>query len=214
MRVRNIMSSPVVTVTSDMPVLEAAKYMKEKRIERLPVVDGGKLQGIVTKDRVLRASPSMATSLSLHEIHYLFAKLTVKEIMQRDVTTVTPDTTVENAVRLAQEKRVGCLPVLEDGHVVGILTTNDFFYLVLNPLLGIGEKGTRVIVRHCATPTQMVYALQCVADLGMEILNAAYLPSRRGGEKDFLLHVAEEGAAMGLVEQMKAKGLDAEERQR
>ena len=110
MRVRNIMSSPVVTVTSDMPVLEAAKYMKEKRIERLPVVDGGKLQGIVTKDRVLRASPSMATSLSLHEIHYLFAKLTVKEIMQRDVTTVTPDTTVENAVRLAQEKRVGCLP--------------------------------------------------------------------------------------------------------
>jgi acetoin utilization protein AcuB len=214
MRVRNIMTSPVVTVTSDMPVLEAAKLMKEKRIERLPVVDGGKLQGIVTKDRVLRASPSMATSLSLHEIHYLFAKLTVKEIMQRDVTTVTPDTTVENAVRLAQEKRVGCLPVIEDGHVVGILTTNDFFYLVLNPLLGIGEKGTRIIVRHCATPSQMVAALQCLADLEMEILNAAYLPSRRGGEKDLLLHVAEEDAAARVVQQMKAKGLDAEERQR
>lgn len=214
MRVRNIMSSPVVTVPSDTPVLEAAKFMKEKRIERLPVVDGGKLLGIVTKDRVLRASPSMATSLSLHEIHYLFAKLTVKEIMQRDVTTVTPDTTVENAVRLAQEKRVGCLPVIEDGNVVGILTTNDFFYLVLNPLLGIGEKGTRVIVRHCATPAQMVVALQCVAELGMGVLNAAYLPSRRGGEKDLLLHVAEEDVAARLVDQMKAKGLDAEERQR
>ncbi|MBI5018054.1 MAG: CBS domain-containing protein [Deltaproteobacteria bacterium] len=214
MRVRNIMTSPVITAASDMPVLEAAKLMKEKRIERLPVVEGGKLQGIVTKDRVLRASPSMATSLSLHEIHYLFAKLTVKEIMQRDVITVTPDTTVENAVRLAQEKRVGALPVVEDGHIVGILTTNDFFYLVLNPLLGIGERGTRVIVRHCATPVQMVSALQCVADLGMEILNAAYLPSRRGDEKDLLLHVAEEDVAARLVAKMTAKGLDAEERQR
>src|SRR5512134_2408017 len=133
MRVRNIMSSPVVSVQSDMPVLEAAKMMKEKRIERLPVVDGSKLMGIVTKDRVLRASPSMATSLSLHEIHYLFAKLTVREIMQKEVVTVNPDSTVENAVRLAQERRVGCLPVIEDGKVIGILTTNDFFYLVLNP---------------------------------------------------------------------------------
>lgn len=213
MRVRNIMSSPVVTVPSDTPVLEAAKLMKEKKIERLPVVDGGRLLGIVTKDRVLRASPSMATSLSLHEIHYLFAKLTVKEIMQRDVTTVTPETTVENAVRLAQEKRVGCLPVVEDGSVVGILTTNDFFYLVLNPLLGIGEKGARVSVRHCATTAKMVEALQCAADLNLDILNAAYLPSRRGGEKDLLLHIAADDATT-LLERMKAKGIEAEERQR
>src|SRR5512135_1949042 len=128
MLIRNIMASPVVTAPSDLPVLEAAKFMKEKKIERLPVVDDGKLVGIVTKDRVLRASPSMASSLSLHEIHYLFAKLTVKEIMQKDVVTVSPETTVENAVRLAQEKRVGCLPVVEGNQVVGILTTDDFFY--------------------------------------------------------------------------------------
>lgn len=213
MRVRHIMTSPVITVPSTTPVLEAAKLMKEKRIERLPVVDDGKLQGIVTKDRVLRASPSMATSLSLHEIHYLFAKLTVKEIMQRNVVTVTPDTTVENAVRLAQEKRVGCLPVVEDGEVVGILTTNDFFYLVLNPLLGIGEKGARVIVRHCDTPELMMKALECVAKMGHRVLNAAYLPSRRGGERDFLIHIDGEDASK-LVECMKEEGLDAEERER
>ncbi len=213
MRVRHIMTSPVITVPSDTPVLEAAKIMKEHRIERLPVVDDGKIVGIVTKDRVLRASPSMATSLSLHEIHYLFAKLTVKEIMQRNVVTVSPDTTVENAVRLAQEKRVGCLPVVEDGQVVGILTTNDFFYLVLNPLLGIGEKGSRVIVRHCDTPDQMVKALQCVKDMGHEVLNAAYLRSRRGGERDFLIHIDADDASK-LVECMKQQGLDAEERER
>ncbi len=213
MRVRHIMTSPVVTISINTPVLEAANLMKEKRIERLPVDDNGKLKGIVTKDRVLRASPSMATSLSLHEIHYLFAKLTVGEIMQRDVQTVSPDTTVENAVRLAQEKRVGCLPVVEDGRVVGIITTNDFFYLVLNPLLGIGESGSRVIVRHCATPSLMVSALECVAELGHQVLNAAYLPSRRGDERDFLIHIEAESAAK-LVACMKERGLEAEERQR
>jgi acetoin utilization protein AcuB len=213
MRVRHIMTSPVITIPSDTAVLEAAKIMKERKIERLPVVDDGKLQGIVTKDRVLRSSPSMATSLSLHEIHYLFAKLSVKEIMQRDVVTVSPDTTVENAVRLAQEKRVGCLPVVEDNRVVGMLTTNDFFYLLLNPILGIGEKGSRVSVRHCATPAQMVKALNCVVEQGLGVLNAAYLPSRRGDERDLILHVDSDDATK-LVECMRSKGLEADERPR
>ncbi len=213
MRVRHIMTSPVITISPDTPVLEAAKMMKDHGIERLPVVDDGKLVGIVTKDRVLRASPSMATSLSLHEIHYLFAKLTVKEIMRTNVVTVTPDTTVENAVRLAQEKRVGCLPVVEDDQVVGILTTNDFFYLVLNPLLGIGEKGSRVLVRHCDTPDLMIKALECVKELGYQVLNSACLRSRRGGEQDFWIHVDAEDPSK-LVECMKQKGLEAEERER
>jgi acetoin utilization protein AcuB len=213
MRVRHIMTSPVVTIASETPVLDAAKLMKDRKIERLPVVDGGKLVGIITKDRVLRASPSMATSLSLHEIHYLFAKLLVKEIMQRDVVTVAPEMTVERAVRLAQERRVGCLPVVEDGRVVGILTTNDFFFLVLNPVLGIGEAGSRVIIRHCATPAKMVAALECVGELGHTVLNAAYLPSRRGDERDFLIHIESEDAAK-LVACMKERGLEAEERQR
>jgi len=213
MRVEHIMSSPVITVTGDTPVLEAANLMKERRIERLPVLDGTRLVGIVTKDRVLRASPSAATSLSLHEIHYLFAKLTVREIMESDPVTVAPSTTVEEAVRLAQQKRVGCLPVLDGGKVVGILTTNDFFYLVLNPLLGIGQGGSRAIVRHASTPARMVTALECVGELGMTVLNAAYLPSRRGDERDFLIHVDAESAAP-LVARMKERGLEAEERQR
>lgn len=213
MRVEHIMSSPVITVTGDTPVLEAANLMKERGIERLPVLDGSRLVGIVTKDRVLRASPSAATSLSLHEIHYLFAKLTVREIMEADPVTVTPSTTVEEAVRLAQQKRVGCLPVMDGGKVVGILTTNDFFYLVLNPLLGIGQEGSRAIVRHASTSAKMVTALECVGELGLTVLNAAYLPSRRGDERDFLIHVNAESAAP-LVACMKKRGLEAEERQR
>lgn len=213
MLVRHIMTSPVVTVGPEMPVLEAAALMKEKGIERLPIEEGGKLIGIVTKDRVLRAAPSNATSLSLHEMHYLFAKLLVGEIMQRKVATVSPDTTVEAAVSLAQKKGVGSLPVLEDGHVVGILTTNDFFYLVLNPLLGIGVGGSRLIVRNCAGAKEMLKALTCVNESGCTLTNAAYLPSRRGEENDLLLHIDEEDPS-ALLHIMKANGLDAESRQR
>jgi len=207
------MTSPVLTIPSTMPVLEAANIMKERKIERLPVVDGGKLLGIVTKDRLLRASPSTATSLSLHEMHYLFAKLTVAEIMSKEVTTVSPEMTVENAVRLAQEKRVGCLPVVENGQVVGILTTNDFFYLLLNPILGIGEKGSRLIVRHCSNLSQITQALQCAMDLELEVLNAAYMSSRRGGDREFILHVNTEDATK-LLERMRSRGLEVELRER
>lgn len=213
MLVRHIMSSPVQTAQADMPVLEAAQLMKEKGIERLPVVDGEKLVGIVTKDRVLRASPSSATSLSLHELNYLYAKLTLREIMQKKIVTVSPDVTVESAVRTAQENRVGCLPVLEDGKVVGILTTNDFFYLVLNPILGIGHGGSRVIVHNCNSADLFKTAIDCVVETKNVLTNAAYLPSRRGAEKDLLIHIEEDDAGP-LVACMKAKGLDAASRDR
>lgn len=213
MLVRHIMSSPVQTAQADMPVLEAVQLMKEKGIERLPVVDGEKLVGVVTKDRVLRAAPSSATSLSLHELNYLYAKLTLREIMQKKVMTVSPDITVESAVRIAQESKVGCLPVVEDGKVVGILTTNDFFYLILNPILGIGAGGSRIIVRNCQSAHQMKTAIDCVAETNSTISNAAYLPSRRGGEKDLLIHIDEEDASK-LIDCMKAKGLDVAPRER
>lgn len=213
MLVRHIMASPVQTAQADMPVLEAAQMMREKGIERLPVVDGEKLVGIVTKDRVLRASPSSATSLSLHELNYLYAKLTLREIMQKKVTTVTPDVTVESAVRIAQENKVGCLPVMENGKVVGILTTNDFFYLVLNPILGIGVGGSRIIVRNVQNAEEFRRAADCIAEAGFTLTNAAYLPSRRGGENDLLIHVVEEDATK-LVECMKTKNLDAASRER
>lgn len=213
MLVRHIMTSPVYTISPDTPVLEAAALMKEKKIERLPVVKDGTLVGIVTKDRVLRAAPSSATSLSVHELNYLYSKLSVGEIMQKKVTTVSPDATVEAAVRLAQENRVGSLPVVENGKVVGILTTNDFFYLVLNPVLGIGQGGSRISVRRCQNAQEIADAMACIIEMGFTVTNAAYLPSRRGDEKDLLIHLAEDNPKP-LVECMNKRGLSADSRER
>lgn len=213
MLVRHIMTTPVETASPETPVLEAARMMKIKGIERLPVVENHQLVGIVTKDRVLRAAPSNATSLDLHEINYLYAKLKLGDIMQKEPVTIGPDATVENAVRLAQDNKVGCLPVVESGQIIGILTTNDFFYLVLNPILGIGVGGSRVIVRHCEDAEKFRTALDCVVETGTTLTNAAYLPSRRGGENDLLIHIEEEDPT-ALVASMSAKGLDAEARVR
>ena len=102
MLVRDIMTSNVITVPSDTPVLEAEQIMTFHRFERLPVVDKGKLVGLVTKDNLLKASPSDATSFSRGELYYLLSKLTVKEIMKKKVVTVSPDTSVEKAAAIAQ----------------------------------------------------------------------------------------------------------------
>jgi acetoin utilization protein AcuB len=133
--------------------------------------------------------------------------------MARDVFTISPEATVESAVALAQKKRVGCLPVVEAGRVVGMLTTDDFFYLVLNPVLGIGEKGARIVVRHCETPQHIVNAAQCIADTGHQVLNAAYLPSRRGNEKDFLIHIESDDVS-SLTQCMRGRGIEVEVRER
>jgi len=108
--------------------------------------------GMVSRERIVRAGPSPATSLSVWEINYLLAKMTVKEIMSKEVVTITPETTVETAVALAQAKNVGALPVVDGHKLVGIVTTNDFFYKILNPMLGVGRPGTRVVVQKAANP--------------------------------------------------------------
>lgn len=214
MRVRDIMTYNVVTVPSDTPVSQAAEIMRTHRFERLPIVDKGKLVGLVTKDRVLRAAPSSATSLSIWELTYLLSKMTVKEIMEKDVITATPDMTVESAVALAQERRVGCLLVLEGDRVVGIVTTNDFFYKILNPLLGIGEVGTRLTVRSCDVRC-MTEVLGILNRHKADMKTMMYLPSASGEEKDLVLHVdIEAGEANKIMDDVKASGYTAEVRQR
>jgi acetoin utilization protein AcuB len=125
---------------------------------------------MVTKERIARTGPSSATSLSVWEINYLLAKMTVKEIMTKDVVTVSPDNTVEEAVAMAQAKGVGALPVIEDHKLVGIVTTNDFFYKILNPMLGIGRPGTRVIVEKASNPKGLQDVAEALKKQGSKLI--------------------------------------------
>src|SRR4030043_2143264 len=125
MRIRDMMTKNPVTVDSETLVMDAQKIMKENNVRRLPIVDKGKLLGIVTKHYILEASPSPATSLSVHELNYLLSKMKVKEIMKKNPLTLTPDTPFEEALRIGQEKKIGSFPVVDNGKLVGIATETD-----------------------------------------------------------------------------------------
>ncbi len=145
MRVRDLMTKNPITVDSETLVMDARKIMEENNIRRLPVVDKGKLVGIVTMHDLLMASPSPATSLSVYELNYLLAKMKVKEIMKRNPITVSPDTTFEEALRIGQEKRIGSFPVMENGKLVGITTESDLVRFVIR-ILGLKEEGSRITI--------------------------------------------------------------------
>jgi acetoin utilization protein AcuB len=145
MRIKDVMTRNPVTADSETLVLDAQKLMKENNIRRLPVVDKGKLVGIVTKHDLLEASPSPATSLSIFELNYLLAKMKVKEIMKKNPVTITPDTPFEEALRLGQEKKIGAFPVVENGKLVGITTESDIIRFVTR-VLGIKEEGSRITI--------------------------------------------------------------------
>lgn len=145
MRIRDLMTKNPITVESDTLVLDAQKIMSQNNIRRLPVVDKGKLKGIITKHDLLEASPSPATSLSVHELNYLLSKMKVKEIMKKDPITLTSDTPFEEALRIGQEKKVGSFPVVENGKLVGIATESDIVRF-LTRVLGIREEGSRITI--------------------------------------------------------------------
>lgn len=137
------MSSPVIALEPKTPISEALMLFREKRIRRAPVISHHRLVGIVAERDLLYASPSPVSSLSVWELNYLLSKLTVDEVMTREVITVAEDATIEEAALLMADKRVGGLPVMRGHEVVGIITETDLFKILLE-LMSVREHGVRV----------------------------------------------------------------------
>ena len=125
MDVKELMTAPAITAPPTMPVLEARQLMIDKRIRHLLVTDGPKLLGIVT-DRDIRLNlPSPATSLSVWEINYLLARMTVESVMTRAVITVDARRDARAAAQLMLYHKIGALPVVDGATLVGIITETD-----------------------------------------------------------------------------------------
>jgi CBS domain-containing protein len=130
--VKHWMTRSVITITPGTSLPEAHRLMTEKRIRRLPVVDRGKLVGIVTLGDVRGAEPSAASTLSVWEMNNLLAKLTVSEIMTREPVTISQEATISTVAEIMLEKKFSGLPVVDDtGKLVGIITESDIFRLVV-----------------------------------------------------------------------------------
>ncbi len=145
---REMIQRNPVTINPEASFFEARKIIRDNGIRHLPVVDNhNKLVGIVTDRDIREAAPSDATSLSVGEISYLLGKLQVSSFMtpQKKLITISPDTLVEEAVELMHDKKIGCIPVVEDGKLYGIFTESDALALLVD-LFGIKQKGTRLTI--------------------------------------------------------------------
>jgi len=165
MQVGERMSRPVISITPDMPVYDALDLFKRERIRRAPVVKGGKLVGIISDKDLFNSSPSPASSLSVWEMNYLLSKLPVSEIMTKKVLTVTDDTPIEEAARILADNKIGGLPVMRNGRVVGIITETDLFKIFLE-LMGAREKGVRVTALIYEKPGQLAKITKAVSSAG------------------------------------------------
>lgn len=164
MRIRNWMTPNPLTVTSDTLLMDAKKLMATNNIRRLPVVDKkGRLVGLLTRHLIIEAMPSGATTLSVHELHYLLEKLTVGEVMQKDPLTVGPDDLVQNVIILGHQKGIGAFPVVEDGKLVGIVTESEIFNAVMS--LIAPREGTSLIVLENVELSKEVGATSRIASI-------------------------------------------------
>jgi acetoin utilization protein AcuB len=147
MLVKDWMSKDPITINDDTSMMKAIHLMKQNRFRRLPVLNEGRLVGIVSDRDLKEASPSKATTLDVHELYYLLAELHVKDIMTRDPVTVSPESTVEHAAQLMLENTISGLPVVDDqGKVVGILTQSDVFRAFMH-ITGILQGGVQFALR-------------------------------------------------------------------
>ena len=146
MFVANRMIKNPITVTPDTKVDEAAGLMKKNHFRRLPVVADGKLVGFLNDKDIMRVAPSPATTLSKYEITSLLAKMCIRDIMQKDVISVSEDATIEEAALIMCNNKIGGLPVISSvGAVVGVITETDIFKALVD-VMGLADGKTRITI--------------------------------------------------------------------
>jgi acetoin utilization protein AcuB len=160
-----------ITVPPDMPIAEALELMRREKVRRFPVIDrkSRKLIGIVTEKELLYASPSPATSLSMHEINYLLSKITVERVMTTELITVTEDTPIEEAARVMVDNSVGALPVMRGDMLVGIITETDLFKTFIE-LFAAREEGVRLTMLVPEQKGELLAIAQGIVELGGNII--------------------------------------------
>src|SRR5512138_1115417 len=163
------MSRPVISVSPDAPVNEVLAMFHKEHIRRAPVMKDGKLVGIVSERDLLNASPSPVTTLSIWEMNYLISKVTVSQVMNKKVITVDQETPIEEAARIMADKKIGGLPVVSSGKVVGIITETDLFKIFLE-LMGARQKAIRVTATIPSRPGELAKVTKAIAANGGDFI--------------------------------------------
>ena len=146
MLVKDQMTPDPICGHAEMPVTEAQELMQQNSIRHLPIVDAdGKLVGLVTQRSLMQAVPSDVSKFSSFVVNYVLAKIKARNIMVKDVVTIEEHIAIEEAARIMADQKIGCLPVMRNGALVGIISDNDLFTTMVG-LLGARREGVRVTV--------------------------------------------------------------------
>ena len=186
MRVKDFMSTNVIGVDEKTSIYDARKIMEAHKIRRLPVLKKDKLVGLVTERMILEASPSVATCLSIHELQYLLAKMTVKDIMVKDPCTISPDMAAEEGMKLGQDMGYSGFPVVEDGRLVGIVTESDIVRIMIR-VLGVSEEGKRIDIKASKDFGNTKRIMEILDMYEVVLLSLMTLPPEEEEEKDWLI---------------------------
>ena len=205
MYVKDRMTVNPITIDKSVPISKALDIMATNHFHRLPVVDqNGALVGLVTEGIISENTPSKATSLSIYELNYLLSKTKCGDIMHTDIQTISPEALLEEAAVKMRAYNIGCLPVVEDNKVIGIITQNDIFAAFVD-LLGYNVQGYRyVILVDEDKPGIMADACRCFSNKGISIRNSAVYHTSRGVEMVIISEVEEET----MVDELKANGFN------
>ena len=179
MSVKDFMTRKVVYISPDTTIAHAADLMREQDLHRLPVIENDKLVGLVTEGTIAEASPSKATSLSIYEMNYLLNKTKVKDVMIKDVITVSAYASLEDATYLMYKNKVGILPVVDNDQLYGVITDRDIFAAFLQ-VSGYGEEGVRArfIVDNKAGELEKIIRL--VSDKEYNIVSTVQIATKSG----------------------------------
>jgi len=207
MKIKHWMTKDPITVEPETLIIDAQKIMKDHNIRRLPVLDKGKVVGIVTYRNIIEASPSVVTPLSMHELNYLYLKIKVKDIMHKNPICVCPEDSNFDVIQLGHKLGIGSFPVVDQGKLVGIVTETELF----NALVHIfrPDDASQIITLENVDLEEKLGKFSKVATLienqGVPVLAIFSLPHRsREGHRVFIRVKARDTAP--LEEELRKEG--------
>jgi len=214
MYIREYMQTNVITVNSDTLAHDAEKVMRDNNIRRLPVVDKGKLVGLITRDKLRRMlTPFSPTSVNIWDLRYVPARIKVKDIMEKKVFTVTPDATLQQAIAEGQRRKIGVLLVVdkdEPDKLLGLVTATDVYRLTTG-ILGFGQPGARLHIFECCKKGSLKEVVDIINKSGATIQSLFHVTPPGIGREDCIIHLDVEDAAQ-IIAELRSKGYEAEER--
>jgi len=164
MIINRVMTKNPIFTNPEMNINDVRSLMDREKIGHIPVLDkNNALVGLVTREDLIKAGPSAATSLDMYEISYLLSKMMVKDVMEKNVITVDENEVVEEAARIMADRGIGCLPVLRGKLLVGIITDTDLFHVFVNAF-GARHDGVRITCTVHEKPGQVAKLSQAIAE--------------------------------------------------